>query len=344
MRSAYFALALALALALGSGCVTQGPVQLESDLLPRPGARIELLEVTNESRQAFAVDAVALLRAAMSEALIAENLSWTPDSQGPDRFGLSLSITEYRPGDAFKRWLIPGWGGTVLAVAGTLRDAQTQEVAATVVHKRSVYIGGAYSIGAWREVFGWVAQDLTADLQRRIERGGDFVVSVTPRADQPAASQPRATSPAVRVASVTDARTERQRIGERQAAFGVSMGDVYLSRRVPEVMREVLTDDLWAGGLRVVGSDEDAAIDLSVHRFWLGTDTTPLYWDVFGEIEIEVSVTIPGAAPRRSRLSCRQTERTWVWPTATLGGRVLDACLAELGTKLHADLLWLSSS
>jgi hypothetical protein len=144
----------------------------------------------------------------------------------------------------------------------------------------------------------------------------------------------------VRVAPVTDAREERDRIGERKVAFGVSMGDVHLSRRVLGVMREALIDDLWAGGVRVVESGENAVVEASVRRFWLHTDTTPLYWDVVGEIEVDLSVTPPGAAAQRRSFACRQVDRTWAWPTAALSGRVLDACLAELGAKLRGDDVW----
>jgi len=320
-------------------CATPTGTQTESELLPRPGARIELREVTNPSGHAFGVDAVRLLEEAMTRSLEQEGLAWKPGDVG-DRFVLRLAIRDYRPGDAFKRWLAPGWGATVLAVEGSLRDAATDELAATVLHRRSVHWGGAYTIGAWQSVFGWVAEDIAADLSVRIQQGGEFVVSVTPRADQSAALEPPGDTRAVRIASVRDERVERGRIGERKAAFGVSMGDVHLSRRVPELMREALIDDLWAGGVRVVESGEDAVVEASVRRFWVHTDTTPLYWDVVGEIELELAVAMPGAAAEERTFACRQVERTFVWPTAALAGRVLDACLAELGAKIRGDALW----
>lgn len=331
------AAAFALAL-LAAGCATPTGTKTESELLPRPGARVELGEVTNPSGQRFDVDATGLLREAMANSLREESLAWSPGSPG-DRFLLSLAIREYRPGNAFQRWLAPGYGSTVLAVEGTLRDAATGALAATVLHRRSVHWGGAYTIGAWRSVFGWVADDIAADLAVRIAQGGEFVVSVTPRAEQAPVAPPAADALAVRVASMSDARADKGRIGERQAAFGVSMGDVHLSRRVPELMREALIDELWAGGLRVVESGGDAVVDASVRRFWVHTDTTPLYWDVVGEIELELAVT-SGGAPRRRSFACRQVERTWTWPTAALAGRVLDGCLAELGTKLRGDAVW----
>ena len=118
------------------------------------------------------------------------------------------------------------------------------------------------------------------------------------------------------------------------------MGDVNLARRVPELLREALTDELLAGGQRVVESGEDLSVDAAVRRFWVHTDTTPLYWDVVGEIELELSVAAPRAAPVRRTFSCRQSERTYAWPSAALTGRVLDRCLAELGEQVRTDPVW----
>lgn len=328
-----------LALAALSACAVPTGTKTESELLPHPAAKIELVEVSNATGQEFDVDAPALLRAAMEEALRDEDLAASPGFV-EDRFVLSLAITDYRPGNAFKRWLLPGYGSTVLAVRGTLRDAATGGLAASVVHRRSVLAGGAYTIGAWKTIFRSVAGDLAADLRVRIEQGGEFVVAVAPRAEQETAPAPREDAPRIRIASVADERPERGRIGERKAAFGVAMGDVHLARRVPELVREALTDDLLAGGHRVVESGEDLSVDAWVRRFWVHTDTTPLYWDVVGEIELELAVAAPGAAPVHRTFACRQADRTYAWPTAALTGRVLDRCLAELGEKVRTDPVW----
>jgi hypothetical protein len=105
---------------LAAGCVAPTATKTESELLPRPGSRIELRDVTNESGKRFEVDAPGMLREAMQESLREEELAWTPGAAG-ERFALSLAIREYRPGNAFKRWLAPGYGSTVLGVEGMLR-------------------------------------------------------------------------------------------------------------------------------------------------------------------------------------------------------------------------------
>jgi hypothetical protein len=108
-------------------------------------------------------------------------------------------------------------------------------------------------------------------------------------------------------------------------------------------MREVLIDDLLVGGYRVVESGEQLSVDAIVRKFWVDTDTTPLYWDVSAEIELALLIVIPGKSPAQRSFVCRNVERTYTWPTAGLIGRVLDACLANLGGKLRTDPVWLDA-
>lgn len=333
--------AVLLAVVTICACATPTRTRTESELLPRPGAHVALGEVSNASGHTFDFDPTTLLRGSLEEALGEQDLT-PPAGFAGDHFVLSLRITEYRPGNAFKRWLAPGYGSTILAVRGALRDTRSGALAASVVHRRSVHFGGAYTIGAWKTIFSAVADDVAHDLRVRIEQGGEFVVSVTPRTEQPAVPEPDQSAPRVRIARVADERSERGRIGERTAAFGVSMGDVHLSRRVAELMREVLTDDLLAGGMRVVQSGEELSVDADVRKFWTHTDTTALYWDVIAEVELLLLITGPSGASAQRSLRCQEVERTYAWPTARLIGGVFDSCLADLGATLRADAIWQS--
>jgi len=330
----YFVLQLWLFTAV-TGCATPSTMKGESDLLPKPGARVELHSVTNVSGKNFDVDAVGLLRKAMQTALSDEQLAWAA-GDNPEHFIVNLEVTHYRPGNAFKRWLLPGYGSTVLAVRGKLSDASTGAVAASIDYQRSVHAGGAFTIGAWETIFQTVADDLAQDLKTRIEKGGSFVVSLTPRAEQRPVPPPSDGARKIKVARFTDMRSDKGRIGERTAAFGVSMGDVYLSRRVPEVIYEALVDDLWVAGYRVVDSGQDITAQGHVSKFWVHTDTTALYWDIVGEIEIEIE---SDTAPPR-RFACHQVDRTYTWPSTSLIGTVLDNCMSELFTTVRTAEIW----
>jgi uncharacterized protein DUF4410 len=156
-----------------SGC---GAVSHESALLgdyvPARGMRVEVGKVSNATGQAPTVDGEPLdierlLTEKLTEKLRSDNFlgAGSPDR----RLVLDSRITEYEPGDAFKRWLLPGWGSTVVAVEGELRD-ETNAVVGTVRARRTVSFAGAYTIGAWRGVFGSVADDIVSELRSKIAR------------------------------------------------------------------------------------------------------------------------------------------------------------------------------
>jgi hypothetical protein len=167
---------LGIVLLLGSVLTACGSVSHESALLghyvPERGTRVEVGKVSNATGQAAAVDGEILdierlLTEKLTEKLRDGDFLWTGGSHR--RLVLNSQITEYEPGDAFKRWLLPGWGATVVAVEGELRD-ETDAVVGTVRARRTVSSGGAYTIGAWRSIFGRVADDIVAELRSKIAR------------------------------------------------------------------------------------------------------------------------------------------------------------------------------
>ena len=78
---------------------------------------------------------------------------------------IGVDITEYQKGNAFKRWLAPGYGSTKLAVQATISSKDGTKVATANV-LRTVDVGGAYSVGAWKTVFGKVADDIVDELKK----------------------------------------------------------------------------------------------------------------------------------------------------------------------------------
>jgi hypothetical protein len=82
---------------------------------------------------------------------------------------LAAQILDYERGDAFKRWLLPGYGSTVLSVRGELTDTADGRLVGSFEARRTVSIGGAYSAGAWRTIFGKVAADVADDLEEAVK-------------------------------------------------------------------------------------------------------------------------------------------------------------------------------
>lgn len=122
-------------------------------------------EVANKTGESFDIDIESMLRDAMINELAKEKL--LGQQGGRDMVTMNVNIIEYRKGDAFKRWLWPGYGSTVLVIEATLLDAEGN-VDATAQANRSVDAGGGYTTGAWKEIFEDVAADLVADLKVNI--------------------------------------------------------------------------------------------------------------------------------------------------------------------------------
>jgi len=105
-----------------------------------------------------------MLRRALTEKLTAEKLLWNDTT--PKKLVLDSKILDYDEGNAFKRWLLPGWGATVLTIQSDLR--QDGQLVGTVDAKRTVSAGGGYTIGAWKTIFDNIAGDIVEDLREKI--------------------------------------------------------------------------------------------------------------------------------------------------------------------------------
>lgn len=140
-------------------------VRVEDKQAFRADTTIALGAVANKTGETFDVDIEAMLTEAVISELRKENLHGLKGSPGV--VTMDVNIIEYRKGDAFKRWLWPGYGSTVLVVEATLLDAEGN-VDATAQANRSVDAGGGYTIGAWKGIFSDVAHDLVSDLKGNI--------------------------------------------------------------------------------------------------------------------------------------------------------------------------------
>lgn len=79
---------------------------------------------------------------------------------------LTPEIREYRPGSAFKRWLMPGYGSTILWVESVLREGDKKVGKFSTRH--TVDAGGMYTAGAYQSIFGAVAEAIITDLKKKL--------------------------------------------------------------------------------------------------------------------------------------------------------------------------------
>ena len=154
---------IAVIILTGCGSV-QHKISFQDDYSPQPQTRVEVGEVSNETNETFDVDIEQMLTNALAEKLREETLLWNGGNN--TKLVLNSKIIEYAKGDAFKRWLLPGWGSTVLNIQCELKDGNI--VVGSVEARRTVSIGGGYSVGAWRTIFDSVAKDVVKDLRSHI--------------------------------------------------------------------------------------------------------------------------------------------------------------------------------
>jgi hypothetical protein len=134
---------------------------------------ISVGEITNVSPpypndEEVELDPLQELRIQLEQQLIANGLLLTQGSTG-NTFELIPEIREYRPGSAFKRWLWPGYGSTILWVESELRKGDRK--VGSISTKRTVDAGGAYTAGAYKSIFGSVAEDIVTDLKKKLSPG-----------------------------------------------------------------------------------------------------------------------------------------------------------------------------
>ena len=152
---------------LATGCGTvKHTMNLSAGYAMSPDAKIEVGPVLNQTGKQLDIDIEKMLTDALTEQLQKENLlAMGGDSQ---KLVIQSKVIEYDKGNAFKRWLMPGWGSTVLTIQCDLKDGD--KIVGTADARRTISIGGAYSIGAWKTVFEGIANDMVKDLKKEIPK------------------------------------------------------------------------------------------------------------------------------------------------------------------------------
>ena len=158
---------------LVAGCTNvQHQVKLNKDYIPKEDVSIKVAKVINDTGFDFDIDIEEMLADALEDQLLEEDLLWLGGKQ-PVLF-MESTITGYKKGSAFKRWMMPGWGATELSIRCELKDDKNNRVGSAIA-SREVVAGGGYTIGAWKTVFKDVASDVAEDLRHQIESKGYVV-------------------------------------------------------------------------------------------------------------------------------------------------------------------------
>ena len=301
--------------------------------------KIEKIEIS-EAKE-YEVDVKEILRKSLNKALSDKDLLWD-GSPSKKYYGISMRIIEYDMGNAFKRWLLPTYGSTILNVHTDVIDLEKNEIVTYMEHKQTIAAGGLYSIGAWKYIFDYVAKDVAIDLERKYSGSGEgFFIQLDPWLEKETEAPKVKVVKNIYLGPIYDKRLEKNRIGERNAAFNVSMGDIYTNRDVSVYLREALQNELLASGNSLFDDKFDITVTGDLLKFWIWTNTTTLYWDIIGEIELNLTVSNQKTDKTTNKVYKAKSEsRTYVWPTEELVSSVVSETVKSLMYEIRKDSIW----
>ena len=168
-RVHFFFFVISCLVLIGCG-TTNRNVIFHEGYQPPVGTKIEVPSAANATGKTFEeIDIGKTLSEELVAALAKEGINADRAVQG-SRLSLPCRITEYEPGDAFKRWLWPTYGSTVLNVTCEIREIESGKMVGTAEAKHTVDAGGAYTIGAWKYIFTNVAQDIAKELKGKLPK------------------------------------------------------------------------------------------------------------------------------------------------------------------------------
>jgi len=144
----------------------QHKVDFKSGYTPKEGTKIEVGKVLNNTGSQFQIDIEQLLRESLATRLKKNGLLYEGLGNAP--MIMDTKIIDYAEGDAAKRWLMPGSGATILSIQSDLREGS--DLVGSVDARRTVSAGGLYSVGAWKIIFGDLADDVVTELVSKIPK------------------------------------------------------------------------------------------------------------------------------------------------------------------------------
>lgn len=145
---------------LFTGCSTKSSLVVKEGYKFENNPKINVDKITNNTSKVYEHNIEEFMKEALFEELKNNELLGLGNESKID---LQVSILDYQEGNAFKRWLLPGWGATVLKVEATLKE--NNDVIATSKIDSNIAAGGGYTIGAWKYVYTDVAKKLISDIK-----------------------------------------------------------------------------------------------------------------------------------------------------------------------------------
>ncbi len=127
-------------------------------------------------------------------------------------------------------------------------------------------------------------------------------------------------------------------IGGKQVGLGMSPYDVSVERPIAEIIHNKFRRELISNVHSNNNIDENFTITGKILDFWIGTDVTALYWDVYGEVQIEIEIkNTKGESIKVGPHYEKKIERTYSGPSDTIMTKVILSSLDEVIKKILSD-------
>ena len=129
--------------------------------------KIRVADVSNNTGEIFDVDVIGMLWNALDDSLKSKGYAWTGQPTSPPPLVLEAHIVKYEKGNMGLRPFLPMWGKTLLVVKCDLK--KDNQVIATLESKHEFSYGsGLFTYGAWSKVFSKVAEDIVAQVAKKV--------------------------------------------------------------------------------------------------------------------------------------------------------------------------------
>jgi len=134
------------------------------------------------------------------------------------------------------------------------------------------------------------------------------------------------------IVTVNDRRAAGVAASKREAAFGVPMGNITFDPPETQQVKSVLETEL-SRLMMEKGLNSKKEYSCDIIEFGVNTNTTPLYWDVIGRIQLVLKYN-----SKEYNLFGTNTERTYLWPVEKIIKKVVDASFKQIISGLDIDM------
>ena len=127
------------------GCATQSATQVQQPFEPVQHREIRIEPCVDRTGFTGGRDLTREATRALTEKIEATRLfEITPEA----RLVVTCDLERFTEGSALKRWIMPGWGSTLAAIAVMVWEKPGDHILATFRSQSSVKEGGLYTVGA----------------------------------------------------------------------------------------------------------------------------------------------------------------------------------------------------